>query len=147
MTDRPRNLPQLLGDRRTWFDEAVAAAMLEAGERPVTFAQQNVFAHLDPDGTTVAELARRMGMARQSAHQAVHALVGMGLLDLVPDPSSSRRRLARLTPEGRRVHERAQALIARLEEDLAARLGPSTLDALRAVLDRPWGEPRLRAEP
>ncbi|MGI5163675.1 MarR family winged helix-turn-helix transcriptional regulator [Spirillospora sp. CA-253888] len=143
MTDQARNLPQLLAAGRSWFDEALSAAMLEAGERPVTYAQQNIFAHLDPGGTTISDLSRRMNVTRQTVHQAVHALVGMGLLEQVPDPGSARRRLIRLTGEGRRVHGRAQAIIGLLEEELAERLGGAAVEALRGTLERPWGAPGL----
>ncbi|MFH8350299.1 MarR family winged helix-turn-helix transcriptional regulator [Streptomyces sp. NPDC018045] len=134
-----RNLPQLLADGKHWFDTALAAAMADAGERPITLGQQNVFAHMPPDGTTVSNLARRMNVARQSAHQAVHALIGMGLLEQIPDPASARRRTIVMTADGRRVHRLARTLIARLEDELGRRLGPSTLTTLRRILEHPWG--------
>ncbi|MFH9425702.1 MarR family winged helix-turn-helix transcriptional regulator [Streptomyces sp. NPDC017529] len=140
-----RNLPQLLADAKHWFDTALAAAMADAGERPITLGQQNVFAHLPPDGATVSDLARWMDVARQSAHQAVHALIGMGLLEQTPDPASARRRIIVMTAEGRRVHRLARTLIARLEDDLGKRLGPPTLTTLRQTLERPWGPAALEA--
>ncbi|MFJ8650220.1 MarR family winged helix-turn-helix transcriptional regulator [Streptomyces sp. NPDC093546] len=136
------NLPQLLAQAKYWFDTAVSTAMEDAGERPITLAQQNVFAHLASDGTTVSDLSRRMGITRQSAHQAVHALIEMGLLEQVPDPASARSRLIVMTDEGRRVHLLARSVIAGLEEELAQRLGEATVTALRATLQRPWGPPR-----
>ncbi|MGI5336537.1 MarR family winged helix-turn-helix transcriptional regulator [Streptomyces sp. CA-181903] len=140
-----RNLPQLLADARNWFDTALADAMADAGERPITLGQQNVFAHLPPDGATVSDLARWMNVARQSAHQAVHALIGMGLLEQTPDPASARRRIIVMTAEGRRVHHLARTLIARLEDELGRRLGPPSLTTLRQTLERPWGPAALEA--
>ena len=142
MTARERNLPLLLTDARRWFDDALMASMEAAGERPVTVAQASVFATLDPEGTTVAELARRIGIARQSAHQAVHGLITMGLLEQAPDPGSARRRLIRTTAEGERVHRRAQAALALVDAVLADRIGPAAGE-LRAALALPWGDPPL----
>jgi DNA-binding MarR family transcriptional regulator len=134
-----RNLPQLLGDARRWFDEALLAALDEAGASQVSPTQLGLFSVLDEDGTTVSELARRMGVTRQTAHQAVHGLVHLGLLEQAPDPGSARRRLIRRTPEGQRAHERADLVLRRLEETLAERIGRDTVAALRAALEAPWG--------
>ncbi|MBK3645775.1 MarR family transcriptional regulator [Streptomyces sp. MBT33] len=121
--------------------------MEAAGEQPVTSTQASVFALLDDEGTTVSELARRIGVTRQTAHQVVHALIGMHLLEQVPDPGSARRILIRTTAEGRRVHERAQATIAVIESVLADRIGAAAVDVLRQTLTADWGEPPLIAAP
>ncbi|MFI1753694.1 MarR family winged helix-turn-helix transcriptional regulator [Streptomyces sp. NPDC020571] len=134
-----RNLPQLLGDARRWFDEALLAALDEAGASSVSLTQLGLFSVLDEDGTTVSELARRMGVTRQTAHQAVHGLVGLGLLEQAPDPASARRRLIRRTPEGQRAHQLADLVLRRLEETLAERIGRDAVTALRAALEAPWG--------
>ncbi|MFD3805559.1 MarR family winged helix-turn-helix transcriptional regulator [Streptomyces sp. NPDC058611] len=147
MTTPTPNLPQLLTEAKRWFDDALLASMRAAGEQPVTVGQAAVFAALDEGGTTVSELARRMGVTRQTAHQAVHALIGMGLLEQTPDPSSARSRLIRPTAEGTRVHRRAQDTLAVIEGVLAERIGAEAVGALRAALTVPLGEPPLVAAP
>ncbi|MFJ8085635.1 MarR family winged helix-turn-helix transcriptional regulator [Streptomyces sp. NPDC096205] len=136
-----RNLPQLLGEARRWFEEGLLSALEAAGATPVSPTQAQLFAVLDDEGTTVAELARRMGVTRQTAHQAVHGLVAGGLLEQIPDPASARQRLIRRTPEGERAHRQAGAILERLEEQLAERIGRETVDALRATLETSWGRP------
>ncbi|MFD7709561.1 MarR family winged helix-turn-helix transcriptional regulator [Streptomyces sp. NPDC059785] len=147
MSHRAANLPQLLAEARRWFDEALMASMEAAGEQPVSTAQASVFAMLDAEGTTVSELARRIGVTRQTVHQAVHGLIGMGLLRQVPDPASARRRLIRTTDEGQRVHERAQAAVAVIESVLAERIGGPRAAGLRHALTADWGEPPLVPAP
>ncbi|MFF0077742.1 MarR family winged helix-turn-helix transcriptional regulator [Streptomyces sp. NPDC005494] len=140
MTDAARNMPQLLGEAKRWFDDALLAGMRAAGEQPVTAAQAAVFASLDPEGTSISELARRMGVTRQTTHQAVHSLIGMGMLDQTADPDSARSRIVRFTPDGARAHERAQIMLAEIEAILAERIGDQA-GRLRDILTRPWGEP------
>ncbi|GAB2848541.1 hypothetical protein GCM10027074_14110 [Streptomyces deserti] len=147
MTESVQNLPLLLAGAKRWFDDALMASMRAAGEQPLTSAQGQVFALLDAEGTTVAELARRLGVTRQTAHQAVHGLLAMGLLEQVPDPSSARSRLIRITPEGARAHRRAQATLALIEEVLAERIGADAAAALRGALTLPRGEPPLVEAP
>ncbi|KOG41177.1 MarR family winged helix-turn-helix transcriptional regulator [Streptomyces decoyicus] len=141
MQSTPRNLPQLLGDARRWFEEGLLAALEAGGAARVSPAQAQLFAVLDDQGTTVSELARRMGVTRQTAHQAVHGLVTAGLLAQVPDPAATRRRLIRRTVEGERAHRQACHILERLEEQLAERIGRGQVDALRTVLETPWGRP------
>ncbi|GGT85619.1 MULTISPECIES: MarR family winged helix-turn-helix transcriptional regulator [Streptomyces] len=141
MQSNRRNLPQLLGDARRWFEEGLLAALEAAGAMPVTPTQAQLFAVLDDRGTTVSELARRMGVTRQTAHQAVHGLIAAGLLDQTPDPASARRRLIRRTESGERTHRQAVAILERLEEQLADRIGRETVAALRTALETPWGPP------
>lgn len=97
--------------------------MEAGGATPVSPTQAQLFAVLDDEGTTVSELARRMGVTRQTAHQAVHGLIAAGLLEQVPDPASARQRLIRRTPDGERAHRQAGVILERLEEQLAERIG------------------------
>ncbi|WP_406142223.1 MarR family winged helix-turn-helix transcriptional regulator [Streptomyces sp. NBC_01089] len=142
-----RTLSQLLTGARRWFEEALLATLEEAGAAPVSPAQAHLFAVLDERGTTVSELARRMGVARQSAHQAVHGLVTAGLLEQVPHPSSGRQRLIRRTPRGEQTHHQAELVLGRIEVELAGRIGRPAVDALRAALEAPWGPPPVLPPP
>ncbi|WP_116101225.1 MarR family winged helix-turn-helix transcriptional regulator [Amycolatopsis thermalba] len=134
-------LAQSLGEARRWFDEALIAGLARAGAAPVSGTQVALFAVLDPGGTTVSELARRMGVTRQTAHQAVGALTRLGLLEQVPDPSSGRQRLVRRTAEGERTHRTALGILRRAETALALRIGREPVRALRAALHADWGRP------
>ncbi|MET9506561.1 MarR family transcriptional regulator [Streptomyces sp. NPDC006622] len=136
-----RSLPQLLGEARRWFDDALLAALEADGAEQVSSTQLQLFAVLDERGTTVSELARRMGVTRQTAHKAVHALVDVGLLEQVPHPTSARQLLIRRTPAGRRAHDRATDALDSLEHTLAQRIGARSVAELRTVLEMPWGEP------
>ncbi|MET9513598.1 MarR family transcriptional regulator [Streptomyces sp. NPDC002994] len=147
MSKPAQNLPQLLVQAKRWFEDALLTSMQAAGERPVTAAQAAVFATLDEEGTSISELARRVGVTRQTAHQAVHSLIGMGLLEQVPDPASARSSLVRVTAEGARAHQRALATIAVIEGVLAERIGTAATTALREALTAPWGEPPLVEAP
>ena len=133
--DAAPSMPQLLSEAKRWFDDALLSGMTAAGEQPVTAAQAAVFATLDPDGTSISELARRMGVTRfQTTHQAVHSLIGLGLLEQTPDPSSARSRIVRTTPAGALAHERAQIM---LSPTVRSRSGRAHRSAGRAAARHP----------
>lgn len=123
-----------------WFDRALLAALARDGWE-LSPAQSLVFAHLDPEGTRPAELARRLGTTRQAAAELVAGLAALGVLEVGADPARSRGRLVRLSPDGHRLAAAASAHLARLEAELAARLGARDAAALRRALQGPWGEP------
>jgi DNA-binding MarR family transcriptional regulator len=109
-------VPQLFIEAKRWFDDALVAGMRAAGEQPVSSAQGAVSAMLDDEGTSIPELTWRIGVTRQTAHQAAHGLIGTELLEQVPDPASARAGLVRVTAEGARVHRRAQAALALIDQ-------------------------------
>jgi DNA-binding MarR family transcriptional regulator len=66
----------------------------------VTPTMNDVMLLIDPDGTRVADLARRAGVAKQSMAQAVAGLEARGFVRRQPDPADGRAKLVVLTDEG-----------------------------------------------
>ncbi|MFD8120968.1 MarR family winged helix-turn-helix transcriptional regulator [Streptomyces albidoflavus] len=105
----------------------------------MTPAHTTVLAHLRHEtALSIAELARRAGVTRQTMHRAVTQLVGEGLLVSEPGPGFPRSTLIRLTDAGRRRRDVALGILRDLEEELAKRLGSETVAGLRDTLTRAW---------
>lgn len=114
-------------------------ALLAAGDalaRPagLTSARWQVLGVIDHAPATVADVARTMGLRRQSVQQTADALVADGLATFVDNPRHRRAKLLDPTEAGRRAlaeTERAHALWA---DALAAALDPSQIEAATAAL-------------
>lgn len=117
----------------------------DAGWGEVTRAHSRVFAHLDRGGTRSTELARRLGITRQGAHQTIQELVELGFLQLAPDPTSQRAKRIVLTPRGKRLVADAREIFKELEETLESRIGRKRAARLRRALESDWGTPVGRA--
>ena len=117
------------------------ARLVAAGWTDVTRAHSRVFANLDRDGTRPSELARRMGVTRQAAHQTIQELVDRGFLELAPDPKNARARRAVLTARGKRVVADARDIVRDLENTLERRIGRKRVARLRRALESDWGAP------
>lgn len=124
-----------------WLDDALLARLARDGWPVLTRSQAQVFAHLDRDGTSISELARRLGVTRQSAHALVEGLVELGVVELRPDPGDRRLRLVALTSEGRRLVRRADRHLRDLEDELARRIGAGRVRSLRRALVADPGPP------
>jgi DNA-binding MarR family transcriptional regulator len=142
----PVNLGQLLLRAFRWFDESLIAALHAAGWPELTRAHSLVFAQLDPGGTRTAEIARRAGISRQAVHQTVQELQRLGLVRLVPDPTNRSAKLVVPTDRGRDSIGVAKTTLAKLEGELAQRLGRDQVQALRQALEADWG-PTIDSSP
>jgi DNA-binding MarR family transcriptional regulator len=84
---------------------------------------------------TVPQIARRMGLTRQSVHATVTYLVRDGLLELAPNADHRRSRLVCLTEAGRAKYAALDERQAAWVNELADGLGRANLETAAQVLD------------
>jgi DNA-binding MarR family transcriptional regulator len=94
-----------------------------------------LFATLTTEGARSVDLAAQTGMTRQSMGEVVRDLVGLGILEMVPDPRDRRAKLVRYTDEGLAVARRGFEHIVELEESFGEEFGED-YEAARRVLER-----------
>ncbi|MDG4832183.1 MarR family transcriptional regulator [Solwaraspora sp. WMMD1047] len=93
-----------------------------------------VFQAIGVEGTTAAELGRRLGVSKQAAGKTIDSLERLGYLRREADPGDARRKLVRLTERGVDSLHRS----ARIFDDLRSRwadiVGVERLRALETDL-------------
>ena len=94
-----------------------------------------VFGTLSTEGDRSVDLAARAGITRQSMGEVVRDLVGLGLLEMVPDPKDRRAKLVRYTEKGLAEARSGYEYIRDFESRLEAELGDE-YEATRRVLER-----------
>jgi DNA-binding MarR family transcriptional regulator len=114
-------------------------ALLAAGDalaRPagLTSARWQVLGVIDHAPATVAEVARTMGLRRQSVQQTADALTADGLAAFVDNPRHRRAKLLDPTEAGRRALAEVERAHAVWADALAAALDPSQIEAATAAL-------------
>jgi DNA-binding MarR family transcriptional regulator len=119
-------------------------ALIAAGDalaRPagLTSARWQVLGVIDHAPATVADVARAMGLRRQSVQQTADALVADGLATFVDNPRHRRAKLLDPTASGRLALAEVERAHAAWADALAATLRPSQIEpataALRALTD------------
>jgi DNA-binding MarR family transcriptional regulator len=88
------------------------------------------------DDVTTVELARHLGITKQSASEVVSALEKTGTVRRAPHPSDGRARVLLLTDEGTAKLEEGRRRWRRVEHEWAALVGQDRLDVVRDVLER-----------
>jgi DNA-binding MarR family transcriptional regulator len=123
----------LLGGFRLIIDE-LHHALAEQGHpdaRPVHgFALQA----LDPGGTTISELGRRLGVSKQAAAKTALGLEEIGYLRRKRDPADGRAQRLYLTARGGNMLAISAQVLARIRSGWAASLGAGRFGALEDSL-------------
>jgi DNA-binding MarR family transcriptional regulator len=93
-----------------------------------------VFQAIGPDGTTAAELGRRLGVSKQAAGKTIDAVERLGYVERTSDPRDARRKVVRLTDRGVDSLVRSARIFEDLRAGWARTLGEERLRELEADL-------------
>ena len=99
-------------------------------------ARWRVLAAAEGGPSTVSQIARAWGLARQSVQRVADALVREGWAVYEENPGHRRAQLLRLTPRGRRVLFKMQVAQRSWANALGAEIGQPDLRQASAVLAR-----------
>jgi DNA-binding MarR family transcriptional regulator len=118
--------------------DGVLSSVGDALARPAgqTSARWRVLAAVEEAPSTVSEIARNWGLARQSVQRVADALVGEGWAAYEENPGHRRAQLVRLTPRGRRALRIIQASQRSWADALGAEIGESDVRQASSVLAR-----------
>lgn len=108
--------------------EVVARSVAQSGARWKVLSAASV------GGQTVAQLARRLGLARQSVQRVADKLEDDGLLAYEPNPDHMRSPRVALTAQGKQVLARLSAAAGHWEGPLAAQLPREELERARTFI-------------
>jgi DNA-binding MarR family transcriptional regulator len=115
-----------------------ATQILDAGLKPagIAITQFAPMAFLYKDGPqSMGELAEKVGADPTTLTRILRPLERRGLLSQEVSPTDRRRRVIRLTPQGRRAFQIALPLWQKAQAEISRRVGNTEIRALRAQLD------------
>jgi DNA-binding MarR family transcriptional regulator len=125
------------GDRVLLGDAAVTVfrlngqflALAEELARPagLTAARWQVLGAIVQQPLSVADIARAMGITRQSVQRIADLVVEQGLAEYVPNPAHRRAKLVQLTAEGNAALDRIRPLQKAAARRLVAAMGSEEL--------------------
>ncbi|MGH9886881.1 MAG: MarR family winged helix-turn-helix transcriptional regulator [bacterium] len=131
----PRSTFELLFRAARLVNERAVTSAREAGATSLRLAHTQLFPHIAFEGTRMTEIARRLDVTKQAIGPLVDDLVAAGMVERIADPSDQRAKLIRWTRRGRRALEHGLGVLARLEREIAATVGPTRMAALADTLD------------
>lgn len=116
----------------------LAAGDQLSAELGLTGARWQVLAalHLEQRALPVAQIARRMGLQRQSVQRLTDILVEQSLLAYHPNPEHKRAKLVDFTDTGRQVYVQLESIQQAWNEALTCDLTLSELQQATALLQK-----------
>lgn len=108
---------------RLYHEQSVERVKGELGLGRLTPAHLDLFAHIDFEGTTVNEIARRRGVSKQAVSRLVLEMIEMGILLSRQNPRDQRSHLVTFETKGPRSIFAGFALLKKLDADLREVLG------------------------
>ena len=105
-----------------------------AGPSGQTSARWQVMAGVEHEPSTVARVARQLGLARQSVQRVADNLTSDGLTAYEDNPADRRAQLLRLTPRGRTALAAIQKAQRAWADELGERVGEAPLRRALATL-------------
>lgn len=135
-------MAQLLS-RYMWFDGALQQNLETRGWGGVRRLESMTMVYVHAGITRPSELARLIGVTRQSMNTALRELEEKQLVRLMPDPDDKRCKIVEFDPASAAARLEAQHVIEALEALLDERLGEGAADRLAALLEADWGEAPL----
>jgi DNA-binding MarR family transcriptional regulator len=127
---------QLLSFGSRVFNDRTARKIQASGHTKVRVSHLALMRHIDTAGTRITELAKRAGMTKQAMGQLVREFQEFGYLELQPDPTDRRAKLATYTETGRRLADDAARAVADVQAEFKAALGKGGWKELRKLLGK-----------
>lgn len=124
-----------------WFNDAFVGALAAQGWPRLSRSQAQLLLMVEPNGTSPAELARRLDMTRQSMGELIKVMMAHGLITQEPNPADARSILVKLTPTAHALGQAAAVVQVELDRLLADRIGSAAVAELRSILSADWGPP------
>ncbi len=132
--ERANSLQLLFKCARLATEHAMARVNEQAGRPALKGAHTALLPHLDGEGVRVVELARKLEISKQAVSQTLAEMAEAGVVELAPDPSDGRAKLARLTPCGAATMAQGLFVLESLESELSHEIGEARMLALHDAL-------------
>jgi DNA-binding MarR family transcriptional regulator len=129
-----RGFPGLLRMARKAYGNEVSAAFADGDFDDVPRNGAYVLARVWEDSSCFPRLTRELGISKQAASQLIDTMAMRGYLERTPDAEDRRRMLLTLTPRGEAAATAGWQACCRVDEELARRLSPGGVQALRTGL-------------
>jgi DNA-binding MarR family transcriptional regulator len=93
-----------------------------------------VFVTAAREPKSISDIARGLGISRQSAQASISRLVKLGVVELETRPINKREKRVLITPRGVLAGKTARQQIDTIESEMAATIGTENLETMRSHL-------------
>jgi DNA-binding MarR family transcriptional regulator len=134
-TQSAEALTQLILESFRFHGQILTAGDQLTRELGLTSALWQALGSIDEAPLSMAQIARNMGLTRQSVRRSIQVLVEKGFVEFQENPDHRRAKLAALTEQGRVILEKVTKIYTDWSNRIAQDLSESELTAATHVLN------------
>ena len=127
------NFLRLLLEISEWM-ESEMLELSQNSEYQGSIAEIKLFNALRGQEKSISELARILGVSRQSVHKTIHKLKDKGYLELVISRNNKKDRLVKITQSGQDIRKQGAEYLMKIERKLSWSIGERNLDYVKEIL-------------
>lgn len=121
-----------------WFDQSLQNH-LAAQNMPTVNRTESMIMLMAASGVNrPTDLAKKLGLARQTINSAMRVLEQKQLIRLVEDPMDKRCKVIERSPQGNSIYVEALKGLAEAEKSLQGKIGKQRLKQLKTTLQDCW---------
>jgi DNA-binding MarR family transcriptional regulator len=124
-----------------WFDDALQDNMEAQGFSRTTRAISFILLNIAHGEHRAMNIARNLGISRQAVSAMLLGLRDRGMLDIREDPADRRSQIVEFSREFAKQGAACAEILAKLESEVARRIGRSRFKAMNQALAENWGSP------
>ena len=132
--DRASNVRQLLANAHRKINALVAEELAARGYDDVRLIHSRLLENLDRGGNSITLVAKRAQMTKQAMGALAGELEAKGYLTRRVDENDGRITVLHFTTKGWRLMLQTFEIVADIERDMSATMGPTVFAALQAGL-------------
>ncbi|MFW2487454.1 MarR family winged helix-turn-helix transcriptional regulator [Clostridium chromiireducens] len=132
------NIIDLLSLKHRKLRKEVMKAWLKKNGNEVSDTESHMLGMLEIKGMTVAEVARKMNITRQSAHKSAKKLIEQNYIKMIPIEGNKRDKLIVLTKKGEEYSTEMLKIKRRIEEEISENIGNETVEMFKNYLMKDW---------
>lgn len=132
------NLVDLISDKHAKLRKKVIEAWVENGEEKITDTESYMIAIIHKERTTVAQIAKKIGISRQGAHKCAKTLIDRGYIKIEEHQDNSRDKFLCLTDKGRYFVDETLHIKREIENDIIKSIGEENFNVMKKIFSSSW---------
>lgn len=134
------NLVDLISDKHAKLRKMVIDTWIKNGEEEITDTESYMIAIIQRERTTVAQIAKKIGISRQGAHKCAKGLMERGYIEIENQQKNSRDKFLMITEKGKYFLRETLHIKQSIEEEIINSIGRDKFNILKDIFSNSWFE-------
>lgn len=134
------NLVDLISDKHAKLRKKVIDAWVENKDEKITDTESYIIALIHQERTTVAQIAKKIGISRQGIHKCTKSLIERGYIEVENNQINSREKYLHLTEKGEYFVDETLQIKREIENEIIKSIGKEKFDLVKEIFNSSWFE-------